>query len=67
MQSPEIDKLAGALSKAQGAMQTAKFDRTMQGGDDCSFRYATLTSVHEAARQPLASNGLAVVQTTSGR
>ena len=64
MQSPEIDKLAGALAKAQGAMQPAKFDKTMQG-EKYSFRYATLASVHEAARLPLSGNGLAVVQTTT--
>lgn len=51
--------LARALARAQGAMRAAEKDRV-----NPHFRssYATLASVWEACREPLAANGLAVVQ-----
>jgi hypothetical protein len=57
--SESVAALAAALSKAQSVMQGAAKDR-----QNPHFRsdYATLASVIEAARTPLAGHGLAVVQ-----
>lgn len=59
--SDQINELAGALAKAQGAFANAEKDR-----ENAFFknRYVTLTSVWDAIRQPLSDNGLAVVQVT---
>lgn len=59
-QSENLNELAMALSKAQGEMDNAK--------KDCNnpffkSKYADLTSVWAACREPLTKNGLAVVQT----
>ena len=66
--SATIDKIAGALAKAQGAMSGAKKDKTGNVVKDgrvlYTYGYATLGSVLEAVREPLSKNGLAVVQTT---
>lgn len=61
MQSETIGALAAALAKAQGSIKPAAMDR-----DNPFFksRYATLTSLWEAARAALSANGLAVTQTT---
>ena len=61
MQSETIGALAAALAKAQGAIKPAAMDR-----DNPFFksRYATLTSLWEAARDALSANGLAVTQAT---
>lgn len=60
-QSQTIGKLADALSKAQGMMSAAKKD-----SDNPFFnsRYADLAACWECCREPLAKNGLAVIQTT---
>jgi hypothetical protein len=62
--SAEIDKLATALAKAQGAIQNAE-----KTGENPAFKrdgkaskYATLTSVLDAVRKPLSENGLSVMQ-----
>lgn len=62
--SAEIDKLAVALAKAQGAMEAAK-----RGAENPGFKregknskYADLSSVWEAIRDPLTTNGLSIVQ-----
>jgi hypothetical protein len=57
--SESIAALAAALSKAQAAMRCA-----MKDSENPHFRskYADLQSVWEAAREPLAKNGLSVVQ-----
>jgi hypothetical protein len=59
LQSAEINELAKALSKAQGVMTSAQKD-----GSNPHFRssYATLSSIIQAARKPLADNCLSVVQ-----
>ena len=56
-----LGNLAAALAKAQARITTAKKDR-----ENPFFKssYATLASVWDACRHPLADNGLAVVQTT---
>lgn len=61
-QSPSIGKLAEALAKAQGMMSTAKKD-----SDNPFFgsRYADLAACWEVCRDPLARNGLAIIQTTT--
>lgn len=60
--SPTIGKLAEALAKAQGSMTTAKKD-----SDNPFFgsRYADLAACWEVCREPLARNGLAIIQTTT--
>jgi hypothetical protein len=59
-QSDQINELMAALSKAQGQMSGAVKD-----SDNPFFKskYADLSSVWEACRQPLSANGLAIVQT----
>ena len=60
--SIEIDKLAEALSKAQGQMDTAKKDSS---NPFFKSSYADLASVWEACRKPLSDNGLSVTQLVS--
>ena len=57
--SEQIDKIAPALVKAQGA-----FDGAAKGAVNPQFKskYADLAAVVEATREALAANGLAVVQ-----
>lgn len=60
MRSNEIGQLAAALASAQGEMAGAKKDST---NPHFKSKYADLASVWEAARGPLAKNGLSVTQT----
>lgn len=60
MHSPEINKLLEALAKAQSIMQGAIEDSQ---NPFFKSKYADLTSVWEACREPLTKNGLSVVQT----
>lgn len=60
MQSTEIKDLAAALAKAQGEMSHALKQST---NPHFKTMYADLASVIDAARKPLADNGLAVTQT----
>jgi len=57
--SGNIDKLAEALAKAQGAMEPA-----IKSSDNPFFksRYADLYSTWQACREPLTSNGLSITQ-----
>jgi ERF superfamily protein len=57
--SENLDQLAAALVKAQGAMKSA-----IKDSENPFFksRYADLASVWEACREALTSNGLSVVQ-----
>jgi hypothetical protein len=57
--SAEIDKLAAALSKAQGTMKAAAKDAV---NPHFKSHYSTLASVWEAARSPLSGNGLSLSQ-----
>ena len=59
--SENIGQPAAALSKAQGAIKGAIKD---SANPFFKSSYADLASVWDAARAPLAANGLAVVQTT---
>lgn len=60
-QSATLGKLFEALAKAQAQMSGAK-----KGAENPFFKskYADLHQVWEAVREPLSSNGLAVIQTT---
>ena len=57
--SPDLDKLAVALSRAQGAIEGA-----LKSSANPFFKskYADLSSVWDACREPLAKNGLSVIQ-----
>ncbi len=57
--STQIDKLAAALSKAQGQIKSAAKDST---NPHFKSKYADLASLDEASKEALAKNGLAVVQ-----
>lgn len=60
-QSETINELAAALSKAQGQIKGALKD---SANPFFKSKYADLSSVWEACREPLSANGLAVIQTT---
>ena len=64
MQTEQIGDLLAALSLAQGEMQAA--------AKDCNnpyfkSKYADLSSVWSACREPLSKNGLSILQTTQDR
>ena len=61
--SPEIGKLALALSKAQGQMEAAAKN---SANPFFKSRYADLAEVWDVIRKPLSENGLAIIQTTTG-
>jgi ERF superfamily len=56
------NELAAALAKAQGMMRAASKDST---NPHFKSKFADLASVWEAIREPLSTNGLAVVQLPS--
>lgn len=57
--SETIAKLASALAKAQGQMRAAAKDSI---NPHFKSRYADLAGVWDACREPLAANGLAIMQ-----
>lgn len=57
--SDNINEIAAALAKAQGAMRHAKKD---EANPFYKSKYADLASVVEAIKEPLASNGLSYAQ-----
>lgn len=59
--SEQINELAAAMAKAQGAFDHAKKD---VANAFFKSKYADLASVIDAAKKPLADNGLTVIQTT---
>ena len=61
MQSDQINELAEALSKAQGAIEGAVKDAK---NPFFKSNYADLHSVIACAKVPLSENGLAIIQTT---
>jgi hypothetical protein len=63
-QSQEIDQLAKALCAAQRVMGGARKSST---NPHLKSKYADLASCWDAVREPLADNGLAVIQTTGRR
>jgi hypothetical protein len=60
-QSETISALAAALAKAQGSLNAALKDSK---NPHLKNKYADLASIWNAAREPLAENELAVIQTT---
>lgn len=58
-QSEDIKELVAALSKAQGVMKPAVFNKT---NPHFKNRYADFTAIMDACRQPLAENGLSIMQ-----
>ena len=60
--SEQINEIAAALAKAQGAIKDAA-----KGGknDHLKNKYATLTSIWDACREQLSTNSIAVVQAPS--
>lgn len=63
-QSENIDLLFTALAKAQGSMTAATKDSS---NPFFKSKYADLNSVWNACREPLSSNGLAIIQTIQNR
>lgn len=61
MQSEQINELAAAYAKAQGAMHSATKNSI---NPHYKTRYADLAAIIEATREALAANGLAITQTT---
>ena len=61
--SASLNELFAALAKAQGQISHAKKDKK---NPFFKSSYADLASVWEACRDPLASNGLSVIQTVEG-
>jgi len=59
-QSEQIDLLAASLSKAQAEIVDAERNATNNYLD---YQYADLTSIRQSIREPLAKNGLSIVQT----
>lgn len=57
--SDQINEIAAALAKAQGAMSHAVKDRT---NPHLSNKYATLAACIDAVRGPLSAQGIALVQ-----
>jgi hypothetical protein len=57
--SENINELAAALAKAQGAMKPAQFNKI---NPHFKSRFADLNSCMDACKQPLADNGLCVMQ-----
>ena len=60
MRSEQINELAAALAKAQGAMENATKNKA---NPHFKSKYADLAAVLDAIRAPLSANGLATVQT----
>lgn len=60
-QSESIAALAGALSKAQAEIKGAEKDKS---NPYFKSKYADLSSIWDACKEPLTQNGLAVIQTT---
>lgn len=58
-----LNELLSALAKAQGQISHAKKDKK---NPFFKSSYADLASVWEACRDPLASNGLSIIQTVEG-
>lgn len=60
MQSEQINELAAALAKAQGAMANAA---TNKANPHFKSKYADLSAVIDAVRGPLSANGISFIQT----
>jgi hypothetical protein len=68
--SADVGALIAALAKAQGAIGDIERNRTVtvrpkSGGQEYSFRYATLSAIFTAIKKPLADNGIGYTQVIS--
>lgn len=66
--SPKVSKLVAALAKAQGEIKEIAKNKKVTvtprtGGSSYDFRYATLSSIIDAIREPLSKNGIVYTQT----
>ena len=61
-QSETIGKISEALAKAQGSIKHAIFDST---NPHFKSKYASLSAVMDACKQPLSDNGIAIIQGAS--
>lgn len=65
-ESDQIDKLAGALAKAQGQMERPERNKHVtvatKTGGKYTFKYAPLEELHRVYQKPLSDNGLSLVQ-----
>ena len=61
---PQHDQLFAALAEAQKSISNAEQDRSVDAGK-YQYQYATLASVMDAVRGPLAENGLSIIQITA--
>jgi len=64
--SDQINELASALAKAQGAMTNVKKDKTVtirSEKGNYSYNYADVATILDAVRKPFSENGLSIVQT----
>ncbi len=65
-QSAQINELATALAKAQGAFtaipKTKEAKVSMTKGGEYRYKYADLADTLDVVRKPLADNGLAIIQ-----
>lgn len=57
--SEQLNELATALAKAQGAFGNAQYDRA---NTQFKSKYATLASVIDATKGPMSANGLSITQ-----
>lgn len=60
MQSEQINDLAAALAKAQGAMSNAILNKI---NPHFKSKYADLAAILDAVRGPLSANGISIMQT----
>jgi hypothetical protein len=61
-----VNELFAAVSAAQGEIESVSKDAKAQGKHDRQprYKYASLTAVIEACKEPLRKNGLCIIQTT---
>lgn len=59
--SQYIDKIAPAISKAQGEIKDAELNAIGKASATASYEYANLHSIYEVAREVIANNQLAVI------
>ena len=66
---PDRAELFAALAEAQKSIKNAELDASaevkMKSGGTYGYSYATLASVMDAVRGPLAENGLSIIQLTA--
>lgn len=61
--SEQINELAAALAKAQGVREPAIFDKI---NPHFKSKYASINSIMDSVKKPLADNGLSTIQSLAG-